>query len=784
MSRSTSTTSFQKRIIVLGLLLVGSTLLLGAQVTRLTVVEGDDRLARAESRLTRTAYLPTLRGSILDRRGRPLAVERSSWEFQVDYEVLTGAWQRRQATLQARRELGRTAWSTMGRGEQEAAIEARLPEWDAAVDAIWMAAENHAGLDRDGLDDDLNDIRRGVARRASRVWDRQYQRLVAKRGEAEARELFDYRPIAEQKGWHPILPGLVDAQAFPLRKDIHALEQKAREQGGADDPAFRITDASIRERGFDRAVVRIDRSTLPVDLKGSGVIEMVVEDVADTIIGSVHQSVTAEDIKRRPFREPDGTVDLSGYRPGRDLAGSRGVEYQYDQWLHGTIGLVEEDLASKTTVTEILPESGQDVKLSLDLALQARIRALLNPELGLLEVQQWHYGWLNNGMPRPMRLAAGTPLRGAAVVLDIETGEILAMVSSPSPAEVEYTEAEMAMLRMTGAEVAELSPEDRQKRRDLLAMAPFTNRAVETAYAPGSIVKPLMYVAGVTDERVAPGESVNCRGWYRCETCKPRCHSWRPEQGLFGSHGEIDPITAITKSCNVYFYSVADRLGVDRMESWYARFGLGDQPVAGLPRASRGEFVPNRTQIGRLLFGIGQGSVAWTPLHAAVAYARLARNGETIDPKLILAPAPEPRTHAIDARPWNTQAVQTALDGMEESSRIGTAGRLYLYNGRIDPIMDLSDMPGGAPTVWAKTGTAQVTGRASHAWYAGLVAPAGSLEPRYAFAIVVENGNSGGRAAGPVANQLIRALAAEGYLGSDATNGPTPVEWLEEEVGE
>ncbi|MCH2160758.1 MAG: hypothetical protein MK085_02675 [Phycisphaerales bacterium] len=781
MPPSTSTTSFQKRVIVLGVLMVSATVLLGAQVARLTVFEGKDRLARAESRLTRTSYLPTLRGSILDRRGRLLAMERSSWEFQVDYEVLTGAWQRRQATRQARQELGWTAWATMGRGEQEEAIEARMPAWNAAVDAIWTAAETCADLDREGLDDDLNDIRRGVARRASRVWDRQYQRLVAKRGEAEARELFDYRPIAEQKGWHPILPGLVDAQAFPLRKHIHALDRKAREFGGPVDPAFRITDASVRERGFDRAVVRIDASTLPVDLRGEGTIEMLVEDVAGTIVGTVHQSVTADDIDRRPFRNAEGQVDLSGYRPGRDLAGSRGVEYQYDQRLHGAIGLVEEDLANGTTVTEIAPQPGQDVTLSLDLALQARLRALLNPELGLLQVQQWHYGWLNNGLPRPMRLAAGTPLRGAAVVLDIRTGEILAMVSSPSPAEVEYTDEERAMLAMSAEEVAALVPEDQQRRRDLLALAPFTNRAVETAYAPGSIVKPLMYVAGVSDGRLAHGESIECQGWYRCETCKPRCHSWRPEQGLYGSHGELDPITAITRSCNVYFYAVADRLGVDRLNSWYARFGLGDEPVAGLPRATRGEFVPNRTKIGRLLFGIGQGSVAWTPLQAAVSYARLARNGAEIDPRLVMQPEPEPREHAGDGRPWNAEAAQTAMDGMEESSRIGTAGRLYLWGGRIDPIMDLADMPGGAPTVWAKTGTAQVTARASHAWYAGLVAEPGSREPRYAFAVVVEHGNSGGRAAGPVANQLVRALAAEGYLGSAAANGATPVEWIEEE---
>ena len=94
-----------------------------------------------------------------------------------------------------------------------------------------------------------------------------------------------------------------------------------------------------------------------------------------------------------------------------------------------------------------------------------------------------------------------------------------------------------------------------------------------------------------------------------------------------------------------------------------------------------------------------------------------------------------------------------------------------------DPLGD------AAPTVWAKTGTSQVTGKASHGWYAGLVAPAGEQEPRYAFAVIVEHGNSGGRAGGPIAAQLIRALAAEGYLGATALDRIDPeirrIDWLD-----
>lgn len=95
--------------------------------------------------------------------------------------------------------------------------------------------------------------------------------------------------------------------------------------------------------------------------------------------------------------------------------------------------------------------------------------------------------------------------------------------------------------------------------------------------------------------------------------------------------------------------------------------------------------------------------------------------------------------------------------------------------------MTFPDLGDAAPVVWAKTGTAQVTGKAPHAWYAGLVAPAGEATPRYAFAVIVEHGNSGGRAAGPVAGQVIRALVAEGYLGDEARRNlnARPVRWLD-----
>ena len=403
----------------------------------------------------------------------------------------------------------------------------------------------------------------------------------------------------------------------------------------------------------------------------------------------------------------------------------------------------------------------------------------IHPKLGLLRAQQWHYGWANDGTPKPMLKAPGANLAGAAVIVDVQNGEVLAMVSTPSPSDRPFTSEERRLMALDRDGVASLSTEDVARRRELLALAPYTNRAVETAYAPGSIVKPLMYVAGITEGVISHGQEIDCKGWYRCERCKPRCWTWRPEQKMFGYHGELDPIEAITESCNIYFYTIAERLGSARMEEWYARWGLGDDTVSGLPRAVPGQFVSNNTEIGRLIFGIGQGSVAWTPLHAAIAYARLAGMGTNIEPRFVMDPMPTARPAIIARRQWNPLAVETALAGMRESVRSGTASEMRLAGRQRESLMDLSDIPGGSPTVWAKTGTAQITNGASHGWYAGLVAPSGSETPRYAFAVIIEHGNSGAPSAGPVANQLLRQLAAEGYLGSRAASEAEQVKWIQ-----
>ncbi len=776
-------TPFHIRLIALALLFTLIAAVLAVQMTRLAIVDGPARLARAEARLIQRSFQPTIRGPIVDRVGRPLAVERSSWDFSVDYEVLTGEWQRRQAYRQARRAIG-TDWSSLSRSDREAAIEAVIPEWNQRVREIWTAAATHAGLDLSTLPQRLDDIRRGVSGRAASVWQRQFEALAKRRGRTEAEEIFTERPIAEQKGLHSIVENFAEADAdtFPLQKAIAALDAAVLETGGSPESevAFAVVDVNRRIRGYAEATVPIDRSTLPANLRGPGIVETPVRGVASTLVGTTRSDVTREDLERRPFFvEESESIDYRGYRPGRDIVGSTGLEREFDEGLHGSIGMREIDRASGETLVEVVAEPGGDRRLSIDVALQARLRAVMNPELGLMKVQQYHYGWNADG-PRASTLPMGTPLNGAAVVLDIQTGETLALVSTPTFADVEPSPRDIELMLMPDSGVAALPEDDRLRRRELQELAPFRNRAIATAYAPGSIVKPLVYIAGVESGRFGLQQTIECKGWIRGELLRPRCWGWRPEAGLYGRHETIGPVDAIAQSCNIYFYTISDALGPEAMRDWYRGLGLEAEHGPGLANASSGTFIPDRTDIGRMLFGIGQGSVAWTPLHAATAYARLARRGAAVSPILVLD---EETTTPVEPGDWSREAVRIAFQGMRKSAKEGTASRLWLENRRREDILDFSDLGDAAPTVWAKTGTSQVTGKASHGWYAGMVAPAGEQEPRYAFAVIVEHGNSGGRAGGPVAAQLIRALAAEGYLGAAALERIDPavrrIDWLD-----
>ncbi|MFZ4697850.1 MAG: peptidoglycan D,D-transpeptidase FtsI family protein [Phycisphaerales bacterium] len=731
---------------------------LALRLWALTIWQGEAFREEAEARLDRSIWLPTIRGSILDRKGRVLAQDVPAWDVALDYSVLNGSWVRERATREARRDVGRAVWSKLTAESRERVLQPFMDAWQRRLDGVLDEVARQCDVPRATIEERMREITTRVERRAESTWARQREQL-AKRGD-DAAEKFKPEPIREQRMSHVVVHQVPDAVAFAMRKI-----------GDATPGTVEVLDGTRRVQPWRGADVRLDGNTLPTPLRKNGDITVRVEGVLDQVLGSVRDELWAEDVARRPFTRPDGTVDPGGYGPTPDAIGSRGIEQAYEGWLRGERGQLRERLDTNEMERED-PKPGRDLKLTIDAALQARVQAVLNPRLGLTKVQPWQHGGKSS-------LPDGTSLASAAVVIDVETGEVLAMGSWP-----------------TAADAADLSPSDQSR------LAPGLNRAAEAVYPPGSIVKPLVYAGAVTKGKFSSSGSVDCNGHFFPELKdKARCWIWRPEHGM-NTHtavigGPLPVEAAVSRSCNIYFYTVANRFGLRNLVSWYHDMGLGQRLGTGLQgpgteqeRGEAGEaagILPSDDDMAKLeqrhdaftpiILGIGQGPMAWTPLQAANAYATLARGGELRDARVVMDDAALPADRRSGSLNIPEEARRRALEGLRQAVEEphGTGHHVKYGDGTSEVVFDVPGVQ-----VRGKTGTAQAPPLAyddngdgtrdhvvrglDHSWFVGLVNDRSDDTPKYAVAVLVEYGGSGGKTAGPVAEQLVHALVEEGYL--------------------
>ncbi len=762
---------FHRRLLLLAFVFAFVTFLLGSRMVRLSVVEGGEHRADAESKLDRREFLPTFRGRILDRNGRVLAMDRASDDLAIEYDVITGVWARTHAYAAARNAVGRAKWSSLGPEKREQLINERLPEFRQRIDDLYGEICRVAAIDRSELQRRIDDINAYVQSSAAATWERQRLEEMEKYGISEAE--FKPQPIAAQTQAHIVVPHLADAQAFEFRR----LSQDFSDM-------IEVKASRRREYPWLTANVPLNRISLPNEIGRDAVDVIQVNGVADHILGSVRDQVWPSDVARRPFIDKaTGAVDLGGYNPAGDSVGARGIEAVFEEVLRGTRGQVRQRVDTNERIrTDAVP--GGDVQLTLDIALQARVQAILSHEFGLTVVHEWHHN----------RLPVGTPLNAAAVVMEVDSGEVMAMVSMPT----------MAMGE-------QMSPAER------LASAFTVNRASEAMYPPGSIIKPLTLSAAVTEGVHNLDTKIPCTGFY-FENSKDsaRCWIYRPAYGM-RTHEALLADEALARSCNIFFYTLADHLGVERLRKWLSAFGISQSLDIGLTtRAADADLrfsgeaagqLPTDQQIAEwkakrelkfneTIMGIGQGPITWTPLHAANAYATLARGGTIRDATLIIDDPRGARPKRHDDLNLSPRLVATAIEGLRQSveETYGTGYHITHtteephHNG--EPAEVILNSRG--VTVWAKTGTAQappwrtvdlngdgkINGddgpgleKLDHSWFVGLVGPKKG-KPMYAVAVLVEFGGSGGRAAGPIANQIIRALQTEGYLPGDASAPP------------
>ena len=371
---------------------------------------------------------------------------------------------------------------------------------------------------------------------------------------------------------------------------------------------------------------------------------------------------------------------------------------------------------------------------------------------------------------------------GSISVMDIYTGEIIAMHSSPSfdP-----------NLFLYGISVKDWK-EIRQN-----PLKPLINKTISGLYSPGSTIKPLVALSALENDVISPNQKVRCTG--KMEMYGHKYHCWK-EKG----HGLMDLKNGIKQSCDIYFYETARKLGVDRLSETALKFGLGETVLKGKLENEKKGLVPNtkwkKENLGSgwvlgetLITGIGQGYIQTTPLQLCLMTAQLANGGFKIHPRIIVEEGQESleiikqkMAKSILAEKEKTYA---PIRKVEELFKIGDIKYPHLFRNPENVKFVLDAMFASTNEVMGtsyssriedqkyqfagKTGTAQVkriTEKAreldlpisqipyeerDHALY---IAFGPYKNPRYAISIIIEHGGTGSSAAAPIAKKLFKLI--------------------------
>jgi penicillin-binding protein 2 len=414
----------------------------------------------------------------------------------------------------------------------------------------------------------------------------------------------------------------------------------------------------------------------------------------------------------------DPLLGLPGLRIGR-----AGIEKYHDLGLRGRAGAVQLEVNAVGRVIRELDRQeglqGEDVGLTLDAGLQQAVLTTLADQ------------------------------SASAVVMDCRNGEVLAMATNPSfdPSVFNSGVSQAQWLEWT---------KDRR--------TPLINKATSGLYSPGSTFKMAVALAGIESKAITAADRIGCPGFL--DLGDTRFHCWRK-----GGHGTLDLRGGIKHSCDVYFYEVARRTGIDRIAAMANRLGLGVELELDLP-GQRAGLIPTRAwRISRghawnmgdtIVSGIGQGFIQVTPLQLATYVSRLA-SGRLVQPHLT-------RKLSGTLQPGGEQADWPVLGVPEKLLQMVREGMWAVVNeaGGTAPLAKLAD-----PQVQlaGKTGSAQVR-RVSRElresghfdseklpWeyrpHALFVAYAPYEAPRYAVSVVIEHGNAGAAAAAPMARTIM-----------------------------
>ncbi len=420
-------------------------------------------------------------------------------------------------------------------------------------------------------------------------------------------------------------------------------------------------------------------------------------------------------------------LDRQNYR-GTNYIGKLGVEKYYENLLHGKTGYQHVEINAQGRKLRILkripPVPGADLVLTLDAELQK------------------------------VALQALGGHRGSVVAMEPETGEILAFVSAPA------YDPNLFVNGISSKRYLKLREDPNQ---------PLFNRALSGQYPPGSTIKPMVALAGLHHGVIRLEDLIWAGPYFQLPGSRRKYHDWKKE-----GHGWVDMPKAIIQSSDVYFYSLASNLGIDRMSAFLGQFNFGSRTGLDTLGEAKGilptqewkhetlglPWYPGET----IITGIGQGYMTATPLQLALATSVLATRGQRVQPKILRTL----RTSGSEEKMVN----ESVLHSLEISNR-------NYWEQIVKAMEDVMHKPNGTAyrvgkdasyRIAGKTGTAQVFSLSQDeehrkiqkenisGWlqdHALFIAFAPVDNPKIAVSVVVENGGSGSAAAAPVAKAVM-----------------------------
>ncbi len=450
-----------------------------------------------------------------------------------------------------------------------------------------------------------------------------------------------------------------------------------------------------------------------VDIQARLVRHYPYAELASHVVGYVGRINEAE-MKSLPIAEYRGSTHV----------GKIGIENTYETELHGKTGYaeIETNVQARAinTVNSVPPVPGENLYLTLD-----------------IDLQKTAYDALDG-------------FNGAVVAIDIKTGGVLVFASRPG------FDPNPFVIGIANDAYQALQSSENQ---------PLYNRALRGLYPPGSTIKPFIALAGLEYNAINAEHKLFCPGYYQLPNVSHHYRDWKK-----GGHGSVNMTEAITQSCDVYFYSLASMLGIDRMHDFLQHFGFGEKtgidlsgekpglmPSREWKRSQRNQsWYPGET----LITGIGQGYLQVTPIQLAKATATLANKGKvvmpflvknTVSPELTESDVENPPSD-ITLKPENINSIISAMVNVIHDPH-GTAKGIS---------KDINYQIAG------KTGTAQVFNIKQDAKYnendidfklrdhALFISFAPADDPKIAVAVIVENGGHGGSVAAPIAGQVIK----------------------------